>query len=114
MKTELGTRCQKNNSTKTPFANLNGEICVQIRASGIPSLFVFIDGIRIARFPKDRHLYLKIDDAIAWHVKELGFTKRPQRGLKALAVLRDARERLEAELRAQAGAEHADGGMEVP
>jgi hypothetical protein len=112
--TDVLTRCQKSGAPKTPYALSKGEICVQIRASGIPTLCFYTDRFIFRRSPKGGPIYITIADAIAWHENELAFTKRPQRRLKALAVLRDARERLGAELRAEAArAEHADGGMEV-
>ncbi|GEM_PF-1498603 len=113
MKNGRVTCGQERGSIKTPYAVFQGELFVQIRATGIPTLCFNTDGITIHRFPKDRYNYIKLAAAIEWHEKELAFTKRPQRMLKALGILKDARDRLEAELRAQAGAEHADGGLEM-
>jgi hypothetical protein len=84
---------------KVPYALIDGEICIQVRASAIPTACFYTDGFRFRRAPKGGHHYITLADAIAWHENELALAKRKERGLKALTMLRDARDRVNGELR---------------
>jgi len=81
---------------KTPFAEYEGRFYVTIQASGIHPLIPYIDGMAIAMFPKCKKAYVRLDDAIAWHEKELEQSHGASGSKKALDLLKQARERITA------------------
>ena len=81
---------------KTPFAEYEGRFYVTIQASGIHPLIPYIDGMAIAMFPKCKKAHIRLDDAIAWHEKELEQSHGASGSKKALELLKQARERLTA------------------
>ena len=79
---------------KTPFAEHEGRLYVTIQASGIHWLIPFMDGMTIARFSGRKKSYIRLDDAIAWHENEIEQSYGASGSKKALALLKQARERL--------------------
>jgi hypothetical protein len=62
---------------KSPIVECKGVFYVNTKASGIHQLVILIDGMNITVFKghKREGMFLKLDDAIAWHEKELAETK---------------------------------------
>jgi len=90
---------------KTPFAEHDGVFFVTIAASGIHYLIPLIDGMRVVHFGKETKPYLRLDDAIAWHEKEIEESHGTSGSKKALGLLKQARERLTANAANQARSE---------
>jgi hypothetical protein len=51
------------------FAEADGQLFVRVDAVMHPFV-AFSDGLNLFHFKRDRHMYLKIDDAIDWCKKE--------------------------------------------
>lgn len=49
---------------------------IKMQYSGISTLICYVDGFTMHYFDKDKNIYLKLDDAIAWHEKEFTITKK--------------------------------------
>lgn len=79
---------------KTPFALFEGRFYVTIKASGIHPLIPYIDGMAIAMFSGCKKAYIRLDDAIEWHEKELEQSHGASGNKKALELLKQASERL--------------------
>lgn len=64
----------KKRMPKNILAECDGIIYLRVEASGIHPLIFFSDGLTVARFGKEKFVYIKLDDAIAWHEKEIAET----------------------------------------
>ena len=77
---------------KTPFVEHGGKLYVRVRSTGIPPLCAVASGwMSVCTWPKDKHTYIPIDQAIRWHEKELEQTHGRSGSRKALAALQKAR-----------------------
>ncbi len=58
---------------RTPFViDRDGkELFVEMRYSGIHPLVVMVDGLTLIFFGSGKKAYLRVEDAIRWHEKEL-------------------------------------------
>ena len=81
---------------KTPFVEHEGQVYIAIQASGMHPLIPYIDGLSVALFPKFKKACIRLDDAIAWHEKELEQSHGTSGSNKTLGLLKQARERLAA------------------
>lgn len=63
--------------SKTPFAvNKEGDtLYVKLKYSGIHPLVAMFDGISLTHFGNEKTAYLKVQQAINWHEKELRESK---------------------------------------
>lgn len=57
---------------KSPFLEYDGELYVKVKYAGMHYLSLIVDCVPISLFGKTP--YLKIDDAIQWHEKEIEAT----------------------------------------
>ena len=73
----------------TILAEKNGQFYIKLAASGIHQLAVFADAMPITFFGKEEIPYLKIEEAIDWHQKEIVKThgRHPGKDLDALIEL---------------------------
>ena len=83
---------------KTPFVECEGALYIAIRASGIHPLIPYFDGMSVSTFGKGKTVYLKLDDAIAWHEKELTQSRGASGSKQTLENLKKARARLTTDL----------------
>lgn len=79
---------------KKQFAEYKGRFYVMIRSSGIHWLIPYIDGMAISMFRKCKKPYIRLDDAIEWHEKELEKTHGASGSRKVLDLLKQSRQRL--------------------
>ncbi len=78
---------------RTPFVTAkNGDLFVEANLIMNP-LCAMIDGLPCSYFPPDKSLYLGIDTAIAWVIKEMEYNKSEILS-KALEVLKKAKTQL--------------------
>ena len=69
----------------------DGVLYLEASNCGIPSMFQLIDGLDHYTFGKSRKSYMKVDDLIAWHKKELAFNHTDLR-VKAIEKLEQMKE----------------------
>ena len=81
---------------KTPFAIHTGHMYVKAFECGINPLVVAIDCLPLKCYGEDPDVaYLSIEDAIAWHEKELAETQGKGGSQKFINALKAAKEKFE-------------------
>jgi hypothetical protein len=84
-------------TTKTPFAvSRDGEHFIDAECSGIHPLVIQIDGLPLIYFGDEQTAYMRVQDVIDWHRKEIkesaGLTGNP----RIIRYLTTAMEKLQA------------------
>ena len=82
---------KKKRKSATLFAESGGKLFVRGSAVMHP-LIPMVDGLSICTFPKDKHVYLFADEALAWCKKEIREVFKPAT-IKDLQIKIDVLER---------------------
>lgn len=61
--------------------------------SGIHPMIPFIEGMHMAMFPEKDKVYLRLDEVIQWHEKELEKSPGKRGNAKILKLMKQTRER---------------------
>jgi hypothetical protein len=74
----------------TPFAHYRDgqDLYIRMKYSGIHPLVVLYDGISLHFFGKEKTGYLLVEDAVAWHEKELQETNGRAGNRQVMELLR--------------------------
>ena len=78
--------------SKVPIVIHNDTLYVDYRATDIHFLVLLSDGMSVTQFKGEKQTYLKVDDAIAWHEKELSETSGASGNQKVLDALKRIRD----------------------
>jgi hypothetical protein len=83
----------------------SGEGFLKVQDTGIPPLFLLVDGVRLRGFAGDRNTYISIEEVISWYKNEieatgdrdLSYSKKLNDNLEVMLKRRD--ELVEARMR---------------
>ncbi len=81
----------------TPFASDEDgkDLYVKAKYSGIHFLVILADGVSLTFFGKEKTPFLKVKDAIEWHVKELRQSRGQSGDQKVIDALQGALDKFE-------------------
>jgi len=87
---------------KDLFARCEGMNFVRLDYSGISFLIACIDGLSTYHFEDSKYSYVKVDDVIAWHEKELDISNGRSGSKKVIEHLKNLKQKwAEEDLKAQ-------------